>query len=163
VLVDPAGRIDGISDTFDSPTRLAAQFQVGVDPVDRPGLSARRRLLLDIEQCCRQQHALQRRVPEAIPNVLQLAFKMVAGTGDSGLSMAPEGIGQFRRSSDPSCLGQVTMLAKLPSRNRLTLPNEAIQAVGPTEYFEVEVRDGQIVLTPVQIRRADAVRAKLAD
>jgi hypothetical protein len=55
------------------------------------------------------------------------------------------------------------MLAKLTSRNRLTLPKAAIQTVGPTEYFEVEVRDGQIVLTPVQIRRADAVRAKLAE
>ena len=32
----------------------------------------------------------------------------------------------------------------------------------PAEYFEVEAKDGQIILTPVRIQRADAVRAKLA-
>jgi hypothetical protein len=35
--------------------------------------------------------------------------------------------------------------------------------VGPAEYFDVEAKDGQIVLTPVRIQRADAVRAKLAE
>ena len=35
--------------------------------------------------------------------------------------------------------------------------------VGPTEYFEVQAKDGQIILTPVRIQRADAVRAKLAE
>jgi hypothetical protein len=35
-------------------------------------------------------------------------------------------------------------------------------AVGAAEYFDVEVRQGQIVLTPVRIQRGDAVRAKLA-
>jgi hypothetical protein len=37
-----------------------------------------------------------------------------------------------------------------------------VQSVGATEYFDVEVRSGQIVLTPVRIQRGDAVRAKLA-
>ena len=37
------------------------------------------------------------------------------------------------------------------------------QAVGPAEYFDVQTRDGQIVLTPVRIQRGDAVRAKLAE
>lgn len=54
------------------------------------------------------------------------------------------------------------MLAKLTSKNQLTLPKSAVQAVGEADYFDVEVRDGQIVLTPVRIQRADAVRAKLA-
>ena len=54
------------------------------------------------------------------------------------------------------------MLAKLTAKNQLTLPKAAIEAVGATEYFEVETRDGVIVLTPVRIQRADAVRAKLA-
>ena len=31
------------------------------------------------------------------------------------------------------------------------------------EYFEIETRNGQVVLTPVRIQRADAVRAKLAE
>ena len=47
-----------------------------------------------------------------------------------------------------------------------TLPSEPkvlrqMAAVGGTEYFEVEVRQGQIVLTPVRIQRIDAIRAKL--
>ena len=54
------------------------------------------------------------------------------------------------------------MLAKLTSKNQLTLPKTVVQAVGASEYFDVEVREGQIVLTPVRIQRGDAVRAKLA-
>lgn len=54
------------------------------------------------------------------------------------------------------------MLAKLTSKNQLTLPKSAVESVGAAEYFDVEVRDGQIVLTPVRIQRGDAVRAKLA-
>ena len=54
------------------------------------------------------------------------------------------------------------MLAKLTSKNQLTLPKAAVEAVGASEYFDVAVRDGQIVLTPVRIQRGDAVRAKLA-
>jgi hypothetical protein len=55
------------------------------------------------------------------------------------------------------------MLAKITSKNQLTLPKAATQAVGPAEYFEVEARNGQIVLTPVRIQRADALRAKLTE
>jgi hypothetical protein len=54
------------------------------------------------------------------------------------------------------------MLAKLTSKNQLTLPKAAVQAVGAVEYFDVVVHEGQIVLTPVRIQRGDAVRAKLA-
>ena len=55
------------------------------------------------------------------------------------------------------------MLAKITSKNQLTLPKSITQAVGPVEYFDVEARDGQIVLTPVRIQRGDSVRAKLAE
>lgn len=55
------------------------------------------------------------------------------------------------------------MLAKMTSKNQLTLPKSITAAVGPAEYFDVEVRNGQIVLTPVRIQRGDAVRAKLAE
>lgn len=54
------------------------------------------------------------------------------------------------------------MLAKLTSKNQLTLPKAAVEAVGNAEYFEIEASAGQLVLTPVRIQRADAVRAKLA-
>lgn len=43
------------------------------------------------------------------------------------------------------------------------LPKNTTQAVGATEYFDVEIRAGQIILTPVRSHRGDAVRAKLAD
>ena len=55
------------------------------------------------------------------------------------------------------------MLAKITSKNQLTLPKSVTQAVGATEYFDVEARAGQIILTPVRIHRGDAVRAKLAE
>jgi antitoxin component of MazEF toxin-antitoxin module len=54
------------------------------------------------------------------------------------------------------------MIAKITSKNQLTLPKSVVQAIGATEYFDVEVRQGQIVLTPVRMQRGDAVRAKLA-
>jgi len=53
------------------------------------------------------------------------------------------------------------MLAKLTSKNQLTLPKAALATCAGAEYFEVSAGDGQIVLTPVRINRADAVRAKL--
>jgi hypothetical protein len=34
--------------------------------------------------------------------------------------------------------------------------------IGQFEYFEIKVENGQIILTPVKIQRANAVRAKLA-
>lgn len=55
------------------------------------------------------------------------------------------------------------MLAKLTSKNQLTLPKSITAAVGAAEYFDVEASNGQIVLTPVRIQRGDAVRAKLAE
>ena len=55
------------------------------------------------------------------------------------------------------------MLAKMTSKNQLILPKSVTQAVEATEYFDVEVRAGQIILSPVRIQRGDAVRAKLAE
>ena len=54
------------------------------------------------------------------------------------------------------------MLTKLTAKNQLTLPKSITNAITPTEYFDVKVENGQIILTPVRIQRADAVRAKLA-
>lgn len=55
------------------------------------------------------------------------------------------------------------MLAKLTSKNQLTLPKSVTEAIGPVQYFEVQVQAGQILLSPVRIQRGDAVRAKLAE
>jgi hypothetical protein len=55
------------------------------------------------------------------------------------------------------------MLAKMTAKNQLTLPKSVTHALGEVEYFDVQTRDGQVILTPVRIQRADAVRAKLAE
>ena len=55
------------------------------------------------------------------------------------------------------------MLAKLTSKNQLTLPKAITAAVETTDYFDVTAENGRIVLTPVRVNRADGVRAKLAE
>jgi hypothetical protein len=55
------------------------------------------------------------------------------------------------------------MFAKLTSKNQLTLPKNVISEFAGTEYFDVQVENGRIVLTPVRMQRADAVRAKLTE
>lgn len=54
------------------------------------------------------------------------------------------------------------MLAKITSKNQITLPKAVVQDFPGARYFEVESAAGRIVLTPVRIARADAVREKLA-
>jgi bifunctional DNA-binding transcriptional regulator/antitoxin component of YhaV-PrlF toxin-antitoxin module len=54
------------------------------------------------------------------------------------------------------------MLAKMTSKNQITLPKSVIAQVPAAEYFEIEVEGGRIVLTPVRVQKADAVREKLA-
>ncbi len=55
------------------------------------------------------------------------------------------------------------MLAKLTSKNQLTLPKAVLSFCQGTEYFDVSEDNGRIVLTPVRLNRANAVRSKLAD
>lgn len=45
----------------------------------------------------------------------------------------------------------------------MTLPKAILSDFEGTEYFDVTGKNGCIVLTPVQITRAGAVRAKLAE
>ena len=54
------------------------------------------------------------------------------------------------------------MLAKRTSKNQLTLPKAAVQATGEVDYYEVTTDGGRIILTPVRVQAADAVRSKLA-
>jgi antitoxin component of MazEF toxin-antitoxin module len=58
---------------------------------------------------------------------------------------------------------KIIMLAKLTSKNQLTLPKSITKQLGEVEYFDVKVANGEIILTPVKIQRADAVRKKLAE
>ena len=54
------------------------------------------------------------------------------------------------------------MLAKLTTKNQLTLPKSVLTTVPKADYFEIEVESGRIVLTPVRMQKADVVREKLA-
>jgi hypothetical protein len=55
------------------------------------------------------------------------------------------------------------MLAKLTSKNQITLPKQALDAVGPASHFQVEVDGDRLVLTPARMGAADAVRQKLEE
>ncbi len=55
------------------------------------------------------------------------------------------------------------MLAKLTSKNQLTLPKAVVGGLQGYEYFDVTREAGRIVLTPVRLTRVEAVRAKLAE
>ena len=48
------------------------------------------------------------------------------------------------------------MLAKKTSKNQLTLPKEIVKSFPDTEYFDVSVKDGKIVLLPVRITPVDS-------
>jgi hypothetical protein len=62
-----------------------------------------------------------------------------------------------------SLLEEQTMLAKLTSKNQLTLPKAVLSFCQGTEYFDVSEDNGSIVLVPVRLTKANAVRGKLAD
>ena len=55
------------------------------------------------------------------------------------------------------------MLAKLTFKNQLTLPKVVVADFPGSKYFDVTKENGRIVLTPVRLNRADAVRAKLTE
>lgn len=53
------------------------------------------------------------------------------------------------------------MLAKLTSKNQITLPKAIVSEIDAAEYFDVSVDNGRIVLTPIRIQQAQLVRDKL--
>jgi antitoxin component of MazEF toxin-antitoxin module len=53
------------------------------------------------------------------------------------------------------------MLAKRTSKNQVTLPKAVVQQVGEADYYDVTAQEGKIILTPVRLQQADAVRTKL--
>lgn len=57
------------------------------------------------------------------------------------------------------------MLAKKTSKNQITLPKAIVQQLPDVEYFEVSLRDGEVVLRPVVVTapgdQLSAVRAKI--
>ncbi|WP_420611500.1 AbrB/MazE/SpoVT family DNA-binding domain-containing protein [Candidatus Spongiisocius sp.] len=55
------------------------------------------------------------------------------------------------------------MLAKLTSKNQLTLPKAVVADFEGIDYFDVTSDKGRVILTPVRLSRPDAVRAKLVE
>ncbi len=55
------------------------------------------------------------------------------------------------------------MLAKLTSKNQITLPKAVVSSIDMAEYFDVTVENGRIILTPVRVQQAQAVRDKLEE
>ena len=55
------------------------------------------------------------------------------------------------------------MLAKVTSKNQLTLPKSIVSDFPDTKYFDVSKESGRIVLTPVNLMTAEKVRAKLTE
>lgn len=53
------------------------------------------------------------------------------------------------------------MLAKITSKNQLTLSKRVIEALGNPSHFEVEIDGDRLVLTPSRPGSANAVRRKL--
>ena len=53
------------------------------------------------------------------------------------------------------------MLAKLTSKNQITLPKALVSKFPGAEYFEVREAGGEIILKPVRVRSLDAVWDKI--
>jgi bifunctional DNA-binding transcriptional regulator/antitoxin component of YhaV-PrlF toxin-antitoxin module len=55
------------------------------------------------------------------------------------------------------------MLAKMTSKNQITIPKKIVEQILDTKYFEVEVKDGLIVLKPLRLYATDLekIRSKV--
>ena len=57
------------------------------------------------------------------------------------------------------------MLAKKTSKNQITLPKAVVRQLPDVQYFEISVRDGEVILRPAVIsasgERLKAVRNKM--
>ncbi len=55
------------------------------------------------------------------------------------------------------------MLAKLTSKNQITIPKAIMNGLPPTDYFNVVLRDGTVVLEPVHVAvtTTESIRAKM--
>ena len=55
------------------------------------------------------------------------------------------------------------MLAKITSKNQITIPKKIMAQIAETKYFDVEFKDGIISLTPMKVLDTDLekIRAKV--
>jgi len=95
----------------------------------------------------------------ANPNVPKAATRHgVCSTPKAAIFFLKQG----NKEVQSSCFREPVMLAKLTSKNQITLPKAAVARVDAADYFDVTVDSGRIVLTPVRVQQAQAVRDKLA-
>lgn len=55
------------------------------------------------------------------------------------------------------------MLAKKTVKNQITLPKKIVEQLPTTDYFDVRLESGAVVLRPVEVDRSARVREKLAE
>ena len=55
------------------------------------------------------------------------------------------------------------MLAKMTSKNQITIPKKIIEQLPAVEYFEVELKDGVVMLKPLKVydTSLERIRAKV--
>ncbi len=53
------------------------------------------------------------------------------------------------------------MLAKLTTRNQVTIPKSVIKPFKGIEHFDIEEKDGCIILRPIKLSKSTEVRDKL--
>ena len=55
------------------------------------------------------------------------------------------------------------MLAKMTSKNQITIPKKIIDQMPSVKYFEVELKDGKIELKPLRVYETDLekIRTKM--
>jgi len=55
------------------------------------------------------------------------------------------------------------MLAKITSKNQITIPKKIIDQIPETQYFDVEFKEGVILLKPLKIygTNLDKIRSKI--
>ena len=55
------------------------------------------------------------------------------------------------------------MLAKLTSKNQITIPKKIIEQLPDVEYFEVQLKDGIVTLRPLRVydTSLEKIRAKI--
>jgi hypothetical protein len=62
-----------------------------------------------------------------------------------------------------SLLSGNSALAKLRSKNQITLSDANVQVGGEADFYDVTVQDGKIVLTPVSSYQFDPIQTKLGE
>ncbi len=55
------------------------------------------------------------------------------------------------------------MLAKITSKNQITIPKKIIEKIPETQYFDVELKEGVILLRPLKVYGTDLeqIRSKI--